>query len=260
MLVLSRRVHEKILFPAIRASVQVVSCKAGVIRLGIQAPPEVTVLREEVQDRRAEWGPPADAAPAAALESRRLAELMRKRLQILTAGLELARQQLQDGLTQDAEATLREVGDDVLLLQERVVGEESRRPPSALKSLRALVVEDDCNERELLAGYLRLQGLEVDTAGDGTDALDYLRARGRPDVVLLDMGLPRCDGPTAVRAIRRNPELAGLKIFAVTGHLPEEFDLASGPTGVDRWFHKPIDPALLVKDLSQDLVCSLNRV
>jgi CheY-like chemotaxis protein len=83
--------------------------------------------------------------------------------------------------------------------------------------------------------------------------LDHLQSRGRPDVVLLDMGLPRCDGLTTARAIRRNPDCAGLKIFAVTGHSPEEYDLADGPAGIDRWFSKPIDPAVLLQEMSREL-------
>jgi CheY-like chemotaxis protein len=78
-------------------------------------------------------------------------------------------------------------------------------------------------------------------------------------VVLMDMGLPRCDGPTAVRAIRRNPAYRDLKIFAVTGHLPEEFDLDIGPAGIDRWFHKPLDPAILLRDLRNELEQTWSR-
>ena len=87
----------------------------------------------------------------------------------------------------------------------------------------------------------RLPGLVDDanaTAGDGYDALDHLRAWERPDVVLLDMGLPRCDGATTAREIRRDPACAGLKVFAVSGHSPNEYDV--DPGGIDRWFHKPI--------------------
>src|SRR5947209_4217970 len=132
-------------------------------------------------------------------------------------------------------------------------GRPAAPPAPARKAPRALLVEDDPNERELLAGFLRHSGLEVDTAGDGCDALDYLRSRGRPDVVLLDMGLPRCDGATTVRNIRRDPAYAGLRIFAVTGSSPDEFDLGSGPGGVDRWFQKPLDPESLLRSLRQEL-------
>src|SRR5207302_4642555 len=121
------------------------------------------------------------------------------------------------------------------------------------KAKKALLVEDNANERELLARFLRMGGFEVDTAGDGADALDYLHAQGKPDVVLLDMGLPRCDGPTTVRAIRGDRALAGLKIVAVSGHAAEEYDLLRGPGGIDRWFSKPVDPTALIRDLQQEL-------
>jgi CheY-like chemotaxis protein len=115
------------------------------------------------------------------------------------------------------------------------------------------LVEDEENERELLAGYLRLAGFAVDTAGDGCDALDHLHAGERPDVVLLDMSLPRCDGATTAREIRRDPACAGLKIFAVSGHSPNEYKLDRGHGGIDRWFHKPLDPAALLRELTQEL-------
>ena len=112
----------------------------------------------------------------------------------------------------------------------------------------------------MLAGFLRTAGLDVDTAGDGADALDYLHSHVQPDVVLLDMGLPRCDGASMVRQLRRDPAYAGLKIFAVTGFLPDQFDLARGPGGVDRWFHKPINPEALLQDLKCELDGALSRL
>jgi carbon storage regulator CsrA len=266
MLVLSRRTNEKIVFPGFGTSVQVLAIKAGVVRLGIQAPPAVTVLREEVQRRRAEWQAPEaevdhHGVPATFQE---LNQLINNRLHVSAVGLAQLRQLLQAGLIQDAELTLAKIDEDWQLLRQRLEGEVEKarqRPPALPRRLhRALLVEDNANERELLASFLRMAGLDVDTAGDGSDALDYLHARGRPDVVLLDMGLPRCDGPTTVREIRRQPAFAGLKIFAVSGHLPTEFDLASGPTGIDRWFHKPIDPAELVRDINQEFERAAARV
>jgi carbon storage regulator len=54
MLVLSRRLHEKIVLPGIGTIIEVVAIKPGVVRLGIEAPSEVTVLREELQQRQEE--------------------------------------------------------------------------------------------------------------------------------------------------------------------------------------------------------------
>lgn len=242
MLVLSRRINETVLFPGIGAAVKVIDVKRGTVRLGIDAPPEVTILRGELHDRAAEWGAAAtgNGAPPETLDGR-----------LKDAGilLGLARLQLEVGHTEPAVATLDRLRTDLEALRRRVSGAAAAPAPSRRK---ALLVEDNDNERELLARFLRQAGIDVDTAGDGTDALDYLRRRGNPDVVLMDMGLPRCDGPTAVREIRRDPRTAGVKVFAVSGHAQGEYNLASGPTGVDGWFQKPIDPDTLVRRLNEE--------
>jgi two-component system, OmpR family, response regulator len=254
MLVLTRKLHEKIVFPGTHTAVQIVGIKGGVVRLGIEAPPEIAVLRDELYDRAAERR--AEVAPAES-QLAKFRRQLRNRLRDTGVGLGLLHLLLDAGASEEAKATLQRIRDDVCVLRYGVEGElmqpAAHPPVPARKPLKALLVEDDRNERELLAGFLRVSGLEVDTAGDGGDALDYLRSRGRPDVVLLDMGLPRVDGPTTVREIRRDPAWAGLKVFGVTGHLPDEFDLESGPAGIDRWFHKPLDPAALVRDLDREL-------
>jgi carbon storage regulator CsrA len=259
MLVLSRRLHQKIKFPATRTTVQIVGIKSGSVRLGIEAPPEVIVLRDEVPDRAAEWGP-AEADSAA---DARLHQVLGKRLRIAHGSLALLRHQIQDGLVDEAAITIDKLDEDLLLLQDRLAamaGEPLPAPPPLSRKTQALLVEDNANERELLATFLRLSGLDVITADDGAVALDYLQSHELPDMVLLDMGLPRCDGQTVVRNVRRDPSCAGLKIFAVTGHVPEEFDLASGPSGVNRWFHKPINPAELIHSLNEEVAGSSRSV
>ena len=262
MLVLSRRVNQKIVFPGIQVTVSVVRVQGGVVRLGIEAPPEVTVLREEVADRAAEWtdkAAPVVEQPVPAVQGNWPRQVC-GRLKDTGAALGLVRLLLDAGAVEEAKAALITLQDDVRLLRYGVEGELEPVPPkppaAPRKPLKALLVEDDHNQRELLAGFLRLAGVEVDTAGDGADALDYLHSHCRPDFVLLDMGLPRVDGPTMVREIRRDPLYAGLKIFGVSGRLPTEFDLESGAAGVDRWFHKPLDPSLLVEDLTSE-VCGV---
>jgi carbon storage regulator CsrA len=260
MLVLSRKLKEKIVLPTVHTTVQVVAIKRGVVRLGIDAPPEITILRQEVPDREAEWGTgttrPEDHTAAQRRRDQFVRQL-RDRLKTTGVSLGLLGLQLDAGLLRDARATLARIQEDLQLLRHGVEGETedfpALPPAKTRKPQKALLVEDDRNQRELLAGFLRHSGLDVATAGDGSDALDYLRSHDKPDVVLLDMGLPRVDGPTMVREIRRNPAYAGLKIFGVTGHVPEEFDLEQGPTGIDRWFQKPLDPTVLLHDLAEEL-------
>ena len=116
----------------------------------------------------------------------------------------------------------------------------------------ALVVEDDDNERELLAGCLRVSGFDVDTAADGLQAMVRLTEKA-PDVVLLDMRMPRFDGRRTISAIRSNPEYRDLKLFAVSGTRPEEMNITVGPTGVNRWFQKPLNPKALIDALRDEL-------
>jgi carbon storage regulator len=112
MLVLARRVHERILIPSIQTAIEVTALKPGFVRLGIEAPPEVTVLREEVYRRQQEAGA-ADAPPAGA-EARlaRAKHVWRHRLNNLTLGLALLRQQLPAG-SAESEGTLTRLEGEV---------------------------------------------------------------------------------------------------------------------------------------------------
>jgi carbon storage regulator CsrA len=236
MLVLSRRLNEKVLLPEVDVAVEVLGVKNGAVRLGFTAPPQLTVLRAELPPRPGS-PPRADANHEA-----------RNRLNALQVGLALLRRQAERGLVGAMAATLDRLEQELELMRRA-----TPPAPPAPRRRKALLVEDNPNECELLAGFLRLAGVDVATAGDGADALDHLRGDGRPDVVLLDMMMPPCDGPATVRAIRGDPAQAGLKIFAVSGRRPEHFDLEQGPGGVDRWFAKPLDPEAFLHELQREL-------
>lgn len=232
MLVLSRRCQESIVLPEQNVTLTVLSVKPGVVRLGIEAPPEVPVYRQEIAPQPA----PRPDQPSAGHQ-------LRNRLNAVNLGLNLMRQQLQAGMVPALDKTLSCVEAEFQALRELMAA----APPPMLPAVRrALLVEDDRNERELLAGCLRMAGLDVVTAGDGADALDHLRGEPLPDVVLLDMVLPKCGGPETIRAIRHDPHLQGVRIFAVTGHSREHFELADS---VDGWFEKPLDPSSLLRRL-----------
>src|SRR6516164_8947676 len=117
MLVLSRRPNEKVLFPSINAAVQVVSIKGGTVRLGIEAPPEVTILRAELQDRAAERGATTPLAKPVESSLRELRHLLRNRLSVTTVGLGLLRQQVRAGLSDELECTIAKIEEDMHLLR-----------------------------------------------------------------------------------------------------------------------------------------------
>lgn len=255
MLVLTRHANERVLFPSLNVAIQVISIKTGAVRLGIEAPKEVPVVREEVWSRdEAEGANSANHFPPLQAElASTLVHQLRNRLNTTGIGLALMRMQLTAGQEKDCQATLERVNNEVQVLRQQI--ESASKDPFGLlqktspKLKKALIVEDDQNERELLAGFLRMAGMDVATAGDGSDALDYLRTEERPDVVLLDMMMPRCDGVETIHQIRRDPTNSRLRIFAMTGRAREEFELDQL---VDGWYQKPLNPETLLRDLNQN--------
>ncbi len=127
MLVLSRRLNEKLLFPGFETAVQIVGIRAGTVRLGIEAPDEVRVLRAEVPDRAAEWGP--DPEPEFTEEPPtllRLNQLLKKRLDIAQLGLSEVHTHLRAGHEEDANNTLANLKEDLAMLRRRVQREVER--------------------------------------------------------------------------------------------------------------------------------------
>lgn len=255
MLVLSRGRNDKVVFPTLGITVEILRVEGRNVRLGIDAPKAVPILREEIAGQL-EQGDTAESQP----ESGGLTHMMRNRLQKTTLALRMLQRMLDAGNVQDAEPTIFKIFTELKEIEEDLGKHRTRREVMAnsRSGRRALVVEDDANERELLAGYLRLSGFDVDTAIDGLQAMVHLAKNDRPDVVLLDMKMPRFDGTKTVSAIRQNPDHRNLKIFAVTGTDPVDAAVNVGPDGVNRWFSKPVDPEQLVQamqlDLSEELV------
>jgi carbon storage regulator CsrA len=240
MLVLSRRQGQRVLFPKLNIAVQVVGTNGSTVRLGINAPADVIVLREEIADLGADSRPPPDTET-------RLSHGFRGRLNTLAVALHLTEKQLKAGLTAEAAATLNGAQEHL----QRLLPAEGPTPSGMpRKPVEALLVEDDPNEEALLSSYLRMSGFCVETARDGHETLEFLASHARPDVVLMDMRLPRIDGPATVAAIRENSAYCGLRIFAVSGSPRAEFDLPIGAGGVDAWFQKPLNPKRLVDAMS----------
>jgi two-component system alkaline phosphatase synthesis response regulator PhoP len=105
-----------------------------------------------------------------------------------------------------------------------------------------LVVDDEPRIAEIASDYLRRAGFDVVVAGDGVRALEAVRAR-RPDLVVLDLGLPRLDGLEVARTIRRDSDLP---IIMLTARVEEDDRLAGLDVGADDYVTKPFSPRELV--------------
>jgi carbon storage regulator CsrA len=264
MLVLSRGRNDKVVFPTLGISVEILRVAGNKVRLGIEAPQEIPVHRHEVSQRIEEKGEgePATVRFPAPPESpiARLNHATRNRLNAAALGLHLLHRNIEIGDLSDAEGTIFKIFNELKAIETELEGPApapaapKAAPEAASVELhpRALVVEDDDNERELLAGCLRVSGFDVDTAADGLQAMVRLTEKPH-DVVLLDIRMPRFDGRRTISAIRNNPDYRGLKLFAVSGTRPEEVDISLGPNGVDRWFTKPLNPKALLDALRDEL-------
>lgn len=110
--------------------------------------------------------------------------------------------------------------------------------------LRVLLVEDDRDSRESLALLLRLSGFEVDAACGRAGALDAARAHP-PDAVLMDLGLPGCDGFRVAKEVRGLCPAKPL-LIALTGYAEQEYRRQAEDEGFDVFLAKPADPVALV--------------
>jgi len=111
---------------------------------------------------------------------------------------------------------------------------------------RVLVVDDDDVIRQLITVNLELEGFEVHTAVDGQDCLDKVKDVA-PDVVTIDVMMPRLDGWDTAAALRADPETAHLKLVLLSARAQEADKARGDGIGVDAYLTKPFDPDELVE-------------
>ncbi|MFE7905086.1 response regulator [Streptomyces albogriseolus] len=127
----------------------------------------------------------------------------------------------------------------------------SRVVPST--SGRVLVVDDNKVIRQLIRVNLELEGIEVVTAADGAECLEVVH-QVRPDLITLDVVMPRLDGLRTAGRLRSDPRTAGIPLVIVSACTQHEVD--SGlDVGVDAFLAKPFEPQELVR-VVQSLVSS----
>ncbi|MEU6739275.1 response regulator transcription factor [Streptosporangium sandarakinum] len=119
---------------------------------------------------------------------------------------------------------------------------------------KVLVVDDDEVIRQLIAVNLTLEGFQVETAFDGQDCLDKVRDV-MPDVITLDVMMPRLDGWMTATKLRRNEGTSHIKVVLITARAQEDDKRRGFGIGVDAYLTKPFDPAELIQ-VVRDLAVS----
>jgi CheY-like chemotaxis protein len=109
---------------------------------------------------------------------------------------------------------------------------------------RVLIVEDNVDAAETLAELLDLWGYQVRVVHDGPMALE-VAATYRPEIILLDIGLPEMDGYEVARRLRAAERLTGALLVALTGYGQEEHRREAIEAGFSRHLTKPVDPLRL---------------
>ena len=111
-----------------------------------------------------------------------------------------------------------------------------------------LIAEDSDDLRDFLKTFLEGQGYRVLEAGEGDEAVAAVM-RDRPDLILMDLGLPGTDGLSAARKIREHPPATETPILIVSAYDRVEFRTEAVEAGCGGYLIKPLDPNQLLRTI-----------
>lgn len=117
---------------------------------------------------------------------------------------------------------------------------------------RILVADDNEASRELIREVLEMSGYDVVEAADGADAVERAR-ENPPDLVLVDIQMPRLDGYGVLRELRADPRLAGLHVVALTAFAMQGDRERALDAGFDGYITKPVEIAALRREIRKHL-------
>lgn len=123
---------------------------------------------------------------------------------------------------------------------------------STLSNWSVLLVDDEPDNLEVVAETLRFYGLTVRTARDGVEGLEAL-GEFTPDLVLLDLSMPKMDGWEMRQRIKFNPATANIPVVALSAHAMAGDKERAIQSGFDGYITKPVNIATILKDLSETL-------
>ncbi|MCF7983826.1 MAG: response regulator [Thiohalocapsa sp.] len=119
-----------------------------------------------------------------------------------------------------------------------------------------LLVEDNEMNRDMLSRRLIRRGFEVEVAVDGESSIEMAR-RLKPDLILMDMGLPDIDGWEATRRLKADPATARIPVIALTAHALPGDEQVARDAGCDDYDTKPVDLDRLLGKIAAQLSARL---
>ncbi len=117
---------------------------------------------------------------------------------------------------------------------------------------KILIVEDNEMNRDMLSRRLERKGYEIEIAVDGEEGLSMMR-NNKPDLVLMDMGLPVLDGWEATTQAKADPSISEIPIIALTAHAMEEDRQKALGAGADDFDTKPVQLQRLLEKIESNL-------
>ena len=149
----------------------------------------------------------------------------------------------------------------VAALRQTVIDEQGQEVPympvptpvvSARRQPLVMVVDDSITMRKVTSRVLERNDMEVATAKDGLDAVEKIQDR-IPDLVLLDIEMPRMDGYEFATYMRNDPRLKAVPIIMITSRTGEKHRQRAMEIGVDRYLGKPYQEADLLRNVEEIL-------
>jgi len=134
--------------------------------------------------------------------------------------------------------------------QPRLASAGPREEPAADRPIMVMVVDDSVTVRKVTSRLLERNGMNVMTAKDGVDAIAQLQER-RPDVMLLDIEMPRMDGFEVATLVRHDEQLKDLPIIMITSRTGDKHRERAMAIGVNQYLGKPYQESVLLESIQQ---------
>ena len=129
-----------------------------------------------------------------------------------------------------------------------MVGNDKQESKMTEGKKKVLVVDDDMDTREIISMKLQAHGFDVVTASDGQEGTQKARAE-RPDLIVLDVMLPRSSGFKVARMLKFDPEIGKTPIILLTARVQQSDKETGAQVGADDYMVKPFDPDELLQKI-----------